>query len=462
MRAVISMINDFSDYMNGTLTFLNSNCYFSFDGKTLEIYCVNGEARTILWEKLTDGSCVSAKKEIPSNRLEGHSFDLNADVVFYIDSKGYGYHGSIDAEKVILKINVLKYITIKSKICDKNILVFSSKQFHKFLYLFPQYNLTLRHEDKIADITYKSVVSSDKAEFTFKGKKFVAYPCPTIKTQGNKFDFIPEIHIVCDEALEETEMLSLVEILYKIISFLFMRVNIIPDSIYCSNNLQHNIFYRKATDYIEEKEDVNSIRKYGFIRWNTVCKNFQKIIDDFIDGNVDTKHLGNSSESRKWIDFKKVSTISSFFESTYALIYGDKPNHRTSTQKNIDAIIETLLPLKDKGNNRKMGDTIDYLIKQLDHVSLETKIQKVLNEYDGYLCAIKKEFGLENNSVTEIAGICAQTRNWTDHGDKRAEINPFIASCFAYLTCATYAMYLKRWRIDDKFIANALLELYMV
>ena len=58
------------------------------------------------------------------------------DVVFYIDPKGYGYHGGLDFEKVILEINVLKYITIKNKPYEKNLLVFGSKQFHKFLGVF--------------------------------------------------------------------------------------------------------------------------------------------------------------------------------------------------------------------------------------------------------------------------------------------------------------------------------------
>lgn len=79
--------------------FVGSSCYFSFDGKTLEIYCVNGEAKSLLWEELSDGAYTSTKKEIATNRLEGHSFDLNVDVVFYIDPKGYGYHGGLDLEK---------------------------------------------------------------------------------------------------------------------------------------------------------------------------------------------------------------------------------------------------------------------------------------------------------------------------------------------------------------------------
>ncbi len=448
--------------MNGSVFFLNSECYFSFDGQTMELYCVNGEAKILLWDKLSNGTYSLTKKEIPTNRLEGHSFDLNRDVVFYIDSIGYGYHGSFDTEKIILKINVLKHVVIKRETCNRNILVLGSKQFHKFLYLFPQYNLTFKQEDKIADVVYESRVLSDKAEFIYKGKKFTAFPCPNIRTQGINFDFIPEIHIECDENLTEDEMFSLIEIFYKIISLLFLRNNIVPDYIrYYSNNLQYDIYYHKSIDYVEEKEDVNSIRKYGFIRWNIINKCFQKIVDDFVDGNVTTKHLENSSESRKWIDFKKIATISSFFESTYRLIYGEKINHRTSTQKTIDLITETLLPLKER-ENKKTRDTVDYLINQLNHVSLETKIKKALKEYDEYLSIVKKEFGLEKKEISEIASTCAQIRNWTDHGDKRAETNSFIASCFAYLTCATYAMYLKRWGIDDQLISNVLLELFLV
>lgn len=448
--------------MNGSVSFLGSSCYFSFKGKTLEIYCVNGEAKSLLWEELPDGAYTSTRKEITTNRLEGHSFDLNVDVVFYIDPKGYGYHGGLDFGKVILEINVLKHITIKNKFYKNNLLVFGSKQFHKFLYLFPQYNLTFKHEDKIADVVYKSDVSTNKVEFFYNGKKFIAYPCPNIRAQGIEFDFIPEIHVLSDEVLTEAEMLSLVEVLYKVISFLFMRTNIIPDYIrYYSNNLQYDVYYRKAADYIEEVEDVNSFRKYGFIRWNTIYKSFQKIIDDFNGGNATTSHLEDSSKSRKWIDFKRVSTISAFFEFTYTLIYGDKPNHRTATQKTIDKISEVLLPLKENGN-KKMSDTVDYLLRQLDHVSLETKIQKAMKDYDECLTAVKKEFGLEKKEIKEIAGICAQTRNWTDHGDKRAKMDSFVASCFAYLLCLTYAMYLKRWEVDEKLIPNTLLELFMV
>lgn len=449
--------------MNGIIKFLDSELYFSFDGNTLEIYCVNGQAKTLLFEKKSNGVYASTKNVIPSGRLEGRSFDLKSDVVFYIDQQGYGYNGDLQAEKVILKINVLKYIVTKSKKCDRNVLVLGSKQFSKFLYLFPEYKLVFEKGDKIADVTYQSVVSSDVAEFTFRGKRFKAYPAPSISSNFIKFDFSPEINVVCDEFLTENEVLSLVEVFYKIVAFLFMRENIVPDYIcYYSKNLKHSIYYRKSSDYFEEiEDDKNFFDKIGFIRWSAICKNFQNIIDDFDNKNVNIKHIGPSLESRKWYDLKKISTIASFFEFAYSIIYTNKPSHRTSSQHTIDTITNALLPLKKEGN-RKIRETVDFLIQQLDHVSLETKIRKVFNDYSKCLGKVKSEFGLGKYKASEIAGICAQTRNWTDHGDSRAEITLFIASCFAYLTCAAYAMYLKRWGIGDQLISDLLVELYKI
>lgn len=105
----------------------------------------------------------------------------------------------------------------------------------------------------------------------------MAYPCPNIRTRGIEFDFIPEIHVLSDEVLTEAEMLSLVEVLYKVISFLFMRTNIIPDYIrYYSNNLQYDIHYRKAADYIEESEDVNSSQKMVLLDGIRFIRAFKK------------------------------------------------------------------------------------------------------------------------------------------------------------------------------------------
>lgn len=449
--------------MNGSISFLNSNCACSFDGSILEIYCINGEAKDLLFEKIANGVYSSVIKPIPTNRLVGCLFDSKQTIVFFIDPVGYGFTDEgICGDRVVIKVNVLKYIISKWRKNGNNVLVIGSKQFHKFLNLFPRFSLDFKKGDRIGEIFYESASGLDKAEFLFRGKKFVAYPFARTRSSGNVFEFLPEIHVKSDERMTEAEMISLADTLYEIISFLFMRNNILPDYIcYHSGEYQFDLKYCKSPEYVEEKEDVNSLIKYGFVRWNVVCGHFQRIIDDFVEGNVKRNHLGEKSSLRKMVSFEDISTISAFFESTYDLIYGDKVIHRSSTQKAINQIVEELKPLKENGN-RKIRDIVDYLFSQLEHVTLETKIEQSLEKYKRCLTSIKDYFVLKEHTSQEIATTCAQMRNWTNHGDKRAKLDSFKASCFCLLLCLTYSMYLKRWGVDEPTINKSLRELYMV
>ena len=453
--------------MNGELIFNGGNCYYTFDEKNmiLEVFCLNGEAENLLWEKVKSAegvSYLSAKKAIPTNRIEGSIFENDGKtVVFYIYATGYGHSGALFSDRAVLRINVSKYLVISHKQSTINYLAFGSKQFHKFLNLIPRYYINRKREDKLAEITYASDSEKMKAEFEYNNENFIAYPYASY-SGGVKFDFTPRLTVESNHILNEEECIYLCDRFIELFEFLFMRRNIIPDYIfYQSRDKRFDIFYNKGTKYKEEKEKVDNFLSNGFISWGAIFQVFSNVINDAFSNSIYLKCLGDDSKSRTWINFEKVSSYSAFFESTYALIYGKNVKHKTSSQKEIDLIIETLNSIRND-SKKSLNKKLDYLIFQLDHVALNTKIQRVFNDYRKCLSLVKSDFYLSNYTDEEIAGICANTRNWTDHGDEQAIITSHIASCFAYMNCSSYAMYLRRWGLDDETIAHQLHILYLV
>lgn len=454
--------------INGELLFNDSKCSFSFnkDKYILEIYCMNGEAKYLFLEEVEGikGLTISTnKKDIASNRLEGILYgNKEHKIVFYIQTSGYGHSGGIDFEKVVLRIYVLMYITISSIIGKENHLVFGSKQFHKFLNLIPNYFMDNADKDKLAEVRYFSDAKKHKADFVYNNDNFTVYPCAKYSMGGTKFDFIPQLVLKPNRHLSEDEILFFADKFIDLFQFLFMRINVIPDSIsYSNDNYQFELYYNKTIDYVDETENINSFKSYGFISWLTIYNHLQQIMDDFFTDSVFLKNVEIDSESRKQVGFTKISSYSAFFEYTYSLIYGNVIKHKNSSQKEIDLIVETLNSIKDE-TRRNLNKKIDYLISQLDHVALSTKIQKVFRDYKNCLLIVKTDFGLNDFTNEAIANLCANIRNWTDHGDKKATIDQHIASCFAYLNCSTYAMYLRRWGINDETIAHQLHNLYLV
>jgi hypothetical protein len=343
-----------------------------------------------------------------------------------------------------------------------NQIVFGSMQYHKFLNLYPNYVLNNKYEDKLSDVLFNSSSYYDKAEFIYDGHKYLIHPNAAVSGGGTKFVFIPELIIEPEYELSVDEFVFITDIIIKMIMILFMRNNIFPDYIkYIYKDKQYDLYYTLDNNYIHEIEDVNSYLSRGFIAWKTILPFIQKILDDIIEKTIDSRYLGNESKYRLFIDSNKISSYSAFFENTYSLIYGDEVKHKSSSQKEIDYIKDNLNSIKIE-NKKSLNSKIDYLISQLDHIALSTKIQKVFKDYNGCLSVVKNELQLKNYSDIVIAKDCANLRNWTDHGDKKAKIDEYIASCFAFLSCAIYAMFMRRWGMKDDDIKVDLKSLYML
>ena len=146
--------------MNGLISLSEKDCYFSFNGSLLKIFCNNGETNDLLFGKITDGLLAQRKKDIPVNRLDGKLFGSMSYITFYIDQKGYNYYPvSPDYEEMVLYIRVSKYVV--KEWCKRSgpILTIASKQFHKFLGLIPRFSLVFDGQGKIGEIRESDVSS---------------------------------------------------------------------------------------------------------------------------------------------------------------------------------------------------------------------------------------------------------------------------------------------------------------
>ena len=89
-------------------------------------------------------------------------------------------------------------------------------------------------EENIARIKCNKNVSNNKAYYKYLDNDVVAYPDYRYGYGVNKFDFEPYLIFHVDGSLSEIEIIDLIFINLRILSFLFMRDNILPDD---------NVFY---------------------------------------------------------------------------------------------------------------------------------------------------------------------------------------------------------------------------
>ena len=136
-----------------------------------------------------------------------------------------------------------------------------------------------------------------------------------------------------------------------------------------------------------------------------------------------------------------------FFELTFKLIYGDKKEHSPSTKK-INEELSALLESTKDNANRKKEKTIDFLIKQLDHVTLSVKMQIAIKGYKDCLIGVKNFLNIDKFSNVDIADRCSNVRYDIDHGNLTAKLDDITVASVIFIRCVTYATYLKRWGLD--------------
>ncbi len=448
--------------MNGELMFCEKKCYFTFENFELKIYCLNGEAKDLFWENV-NGVLFERKKDIPFSRLEGQIFGHKQEtIIFYIYTHGYGYYGDLSKEKIILTINVSRYLVVHKKVSQNNCIAFGSKQFHRFLNLVPVYNIAFDHTSKIGEASYNRESVDDKATLKYKNNNYIIHPCPFISTDGIEIDFSPQLIVEMDKIIDEITFIEIADNLIIFFQIVFMRENVFPDTVlYYLYDKEIELFYNKGTKYINEEENLRSSLFQGNISWKAVAPVFQNIMDDIFNGIVSNKFLGKDSQERTWYSYEKVSSCAAFFESVYDLIYGNIVKHKSSSQEAINTIKSALNSIR-VDNNKTLNNKIDFLINQLEHVPLSSKIQKVFKDYEECLSVVKRDFKLTNYTDDEIGLVCAKTRNDTDHGNNENKFDVYKATCFSYLNCSIYAMLMRRWGLDDQTISVQLHNLYLV
>lgn len=450
--------------MNGCLNFFDNNCQFYFDGTFLKIYSNDSKVASIFTDEIVPGMVIPNRKPLQSNKIEGYSYDDKCNIVFYTNVKNYCYSSGIDGSNIILKIQVLKYIMKKSSIIttnDNTLISFGSNQFGNFLKLIPHYELgNTPKSSELVKISVLSSVYEQKKLFEIGFYNCEIEPAYTLNVPYDSMTFIPFLKLKVESQLDENEVLSFVDCMIRIFQFMHMRANVIPEKIICRMaNYEYDIIIVKGIHYIEETKYKNDIFSPKCITWSSIYNYFDKIYTDFKDELVHLEFLDQELKSRKHVSFEKISKDGAFFEYTFHLIYGDSIEHKTATKVINDEIKAGLEQLKN-GAKRKKRDTIDYLIKQLDHVALSNKMQKAFKEYKDCISLIREKLGLDKETNTKIADTCANARNWIDHGDKKASIDEYIAKCFILLRSVTYSMYLRRWGLSSEVIAVQLLNLY--
>ena len=449
--------------MNGVIKINNKDCQFSFDGETLDVYANGGELQDLFFENLFGGAVIfpAERKPLPSDRLEGYSYDLKKNIIFYIFTEGYGFNNSLDAYNCILHINVRYYfVTTKHNSEQRKVQVqFISKNYHKFLNAIPFY--LEGDKESIAKIKCSKEISNNKAIFKYLDKNATAYPNYHYSYGINKFDFNPYLTFDIDGDLSEKEIIDFVFINLRILAFLFMRNNILPDDIIFYSNNEENHLTIVKRGYIEEAEKAEKIEKLGFVTWNSIYKYYANLFVDFEEKLVYENHIGNKTRDRNLIGQQTIPIECAFFEYTYTFIYGDKKEHSPSTKKINDELSSLLETAKGNANSKKRR-TIDFLINQLDHVTLSAKMQKAIKDYKDCLTDIRKFLHLDKLSNIDIADRCSNVRNDIDHGNPTTKLDDVTAASIIFIRCVTYAMYLKRWGLYETDISKELLNLYKV
>lgn len=449
--------------MNGYISFLGTNVQFNFENDKLTVYCQNGEANSLLREEIASGVYSFVKKDIPFSRITGYSYDLKKEVIFYINCNGYGVSSGLLTDEAILNIQVLKYLTVENSVTSQQNTTISlcSMEFHKFLNLIPVYSLSGQVTDNFAFCNQDSSSIKNIAKIKYNNIEGRIYPVPIIGTKDLKLIYTPSLCIEMNEHLTEEDSLLLIETIKKSICFLFMRTNVSFDTIeFATSGRKYKLFDLRKNDIIEEEKYFNLLIM-GKVMWGSIFESYNEVLSDFKNNLIYTEFLKDRTQKRMFVDFETVSKYSAFFESTYHLIYGDKIEHNPASTKINEEIIAHLELLRD-GANRNKRKVLDYLEKQLDHIALSTKMERVFRDYKECLNLIRSELHLENIQNQEIAKKCSDIRNWTDHGDSKAYIDSEIASCFAFLLGSCYAMILRRWGLSDESISHQVLNLFKI
>ena len=364
---------------------------------------------------------------------------------------------------VTLKANVLKYVLRTKKSNLKQISLNIQSQLYKRILGISTHS-KISNEDRLKKVEINISGKYECLEINFKYKeqnvKIVSYASITT---GSSFKYIPTFYIEFEKKINKEELFNFIETFIDLLKFLHMRNNIYPELIkYSDGEDEWEIRYILSPDYFVEEAKERGFFNIGCIEWYSIIDNFQCIFDDFLNKNIYLYYLDNKEKDRLWINPVKIFYYSAFFENTFSLVYGNKIIHSNKSQKIIDEITDLLEKSKNNHNN-SYKDTCDYLIKQLDHQTLLTKIEKSLKDNDLLLAKSKRIFNLISKySNKKIAEKISQIRNFIDHGDREAEINIEIAQCFTLFLLLTYSMLLKRWNINPELISEQLYNLHQI
>lgn len=373
------------------------------------------------------------------------------------------YSADMMCMNVTLKANVLKYVLRTKKSNLKQISLNIQSQLYKRILGISTHS-KISNEDRLKKVEINISGKYECLETNFKYKeqnvKIVSYASITT---GSSFKYIPTFYIEFEKKINKEELFNFIETFIDLLKFLHMRNNIYPELIkYSDGEDEWEIRYILSPDYFVEEAKEWGFFNIGCIEWYSIIDNFQCIFDDFLNKNIYLYYLDNKEKDRLWINPVKIFYYSEFFENTFSLVYGNKIIHSNKSQKIIDEITDLLEKSKNNHNN-SYKDTCDYLIKQLDHQTLLTKIEKSLKDNDLLLAKSKRIFNLISKySNKKIAEKISQIRNFIDHGDREAEINIEIAQCFTLFLLLTNSMLLKRWNINPELISEQLYNLHQI
>lgn len=161
-------------------------------------------------------------------------------------------------------------------------------------------------EESITKVKCNKNVSNNKAYYKYLDNDVVAYPGYRYGYGVNKFDFDPYLIFHVDGSLSEIEIIDLIFINLRILSFLFMRDNILPDDIVFYVNDKENHLTIVKHDYIEENEMTEKIDKLGFISWASIYKYYANVFTYFKEKRVYENYIGEKIRDRNLVGYQTI------------------------------------------------------------------------------------------------------------------------------------------------------------
>lgn len=467
--------------LTGTLDFSEFTFNFVFDEKTLRLIPITDEKKDILFgwkkEKVAKGVTQYIPQPLQTIKDEyiiGICNETNSKIVFLPVTGSHIFSGNnLLNPRAPITIALSAYILFQSDKEKIDRMAFCCPEIN---YIHPitkameyQFDLEGAEKGKISlNTTPFDISTTEQQSFLCENKNVRVYfgisrkvsyqihEAPLTLTSTMYFEFEP--------TQDYRFILRLLYVARQFIRFLCYRRNVNIPQIELSTPTVDGKHEKNATLYfIEECEsELTTLKDGRYIKQQYIAGHEGEILKDIVENTLYTRHLPETFASGRRIDAARFVLISAAFEWEFKRLYPTGIKHSPAAIKASNEVETKLKELFDESKGKKKK-IYKRLLNSVSFDSLASEIcqaGKDFSDLAGVFGEHLYKLNGEELDYSKMGERLANQRNDFAHGNIDKYFNDLSILDVCFMEFLIYAMQLKYYKINDKFIQKSINELF--